>query len=510
MIKKSWSGPVLSAFLVVLLFACAKIDTTTIGTDLIPEVDNVHTFDTVLTVSASNYIVKDSTRLEYRDAHVVGGIDNDPQFGTTKSSMFFEVKPSSFPATLVSDSAKGTNAGLDSAVLILNFLGYHGDSAQPVNFKLYETSTNILRDSAVRPSYDIYGKAGDGGQLAASSRLLGQKTMAANRFRDTVYIKRGTKDSVYSTAVNQLRIPLTPEIANYFFKQDTVMYKNDSAFREHFKGFALVPEGPTNTIFYFNAYDAKIEFFYRQRAGGDKVDTTSASMFTFNYSNCGHAIAFNRNYSAASMNNFMAQTPGDETPEVYIQTTPGTAAAITLHGLSDFAKQNRIIHRADLQATELAPASPSYIMPPVALYLDILQDKSKNIYKGIPYDLSPFEKYYCYPSSINFGYYGAFPTKFKSTSTGDSLHIYKFNITRYVQSVVTRGEDQYEFRLSSPFYFFYENCANTTTAYPTQVFMYQYNNSTLNPIGRGRVRLAGGNHPNQELKMKVRIVYSKL
>jgi len=52
----------ISVFFLVFL-SCKKIDTTDIGSDLIPVVDNVHTFDTTLEIITDNLLLPDSTRL---------------------------------------------------------------------------------------------------------------------------------------------------------------------------------------------------------------------------------------------------------------------------------------------------------------------------------------------------------------------------------------------------------------------------------------------------------------
>ena len=51
---------------------CTKINPTDIGTDILPVVDNVHTFDTVLRVYADNYLFNDSSIVNYRQDHALG------------------------------------------------------------------------------------------------------------------------------------------------------------------------------------------------------------------------------------------------------------------------------------------------------------------------------------------------------------------------------------------------------------------------------------------------------
>jgi len=42
-------------FLAFINWGCSKLDTTDIGSDLLPAVDNVNTFDTVLTINTTQW-----------------------------------------------------------------------------------------------------------------------------------------------------------------------------------------------------------------------------------------------------------------------------------------------------------------------------------------------------------------------------------------------------------------------------------------------------------------------
>ena len=63
----------LCGFVLILFFqeSCTKIDTTTLGVDLIPTVDNVNTFDTTLEVISSSYFLPDSTTIGATASHAL-------------------------------------------------------------------------------------------------------------------------------------------------------------------------------------------------------------------------------------------------------------------------------------------------------------------------------------------------------------------------------------------------------------------------------------------------------
>ncbi len=81
---------------VLLISSCKKIDTTDIGGDLIPAVDNITTFDTILNVLSDNFLLQDSSRILRTEAHALGVIANDAEFGKTKGEIYFSLTPAGY------------------------------------------------------------------------------------------------------------------------------------------------------------------------------------------------------------------------------------------------------------------------------------------------------------------------------------------------------------------------------------------------------------------------------
>ncbi|HSK12001.1 MAG TPA: DUF4270 family protein [Phnomibacter sp.] len=487
-----------SALLTLLLFfaACTKIERTEMGGDLIPPVDNVFTFDTILQVVANNYLPDDSTRINQGADHLAGGISNDPLFGSSRATMFFEMKPSFYPFEFTDSATR-----FDSAVLVLRYSGYYGDSVSPVQFDLYEVDRIMIPDTSFTPSYTIHPDIG-----INRSRLWGQKTMQANRYRDTVDIKRG--DSIYRRVNNELRIPLNATLAAALFNGDSArVFGSDSIFKSFLPGFALESRGNPNALHYFRLGEgSEIQFYYLAKNGA-KFDTVQRN-FGVQF-NSAHAVKLERDRSGAELNNFLTQNPSTGVTQLYVDGTPGAMVSVQVPGLKTLS--NRVLHRVELRAVELAPnnGSLSYLSAPRLLYLDAEYENEPGVFRGIPYDLSPFSRYYCFPSGgIDFSFFGGTP----ATRLVDGLpHTeYNFNITRYVQSVITRSEPYFNFRISIPYYVVYRDCVSPASSFPPNVFPIQSSGSFINRIGESRVRLAGGNHPDTRLRMQVRIIYSRL
>jgi hypothetical protein len=158
----------------------------------------------------------------------------------------------------------------------------------------------------------------------------------------------------------------------------------------------------------------------------------------------------------------------------------------------------------------LSPNTGTYsqLTAPPVLYLDAAD--TNNVYKGIPYDLTPLTNYFCFPNTaIEYFYFGG-QTKSERVN-GENLNVYRFNIARHLQGIITRKEPIFNFRLSAPYYMVYEKCSNQNPSVPnTYFFLRNPNNSIADLPGNGRIRLAGGSHPDPNKRMQLRIIYSKL
>ncbi|MEP6596953.1 MAG: DUF4270 family protein, partial [Ginsengibacter sp.] len=247
-------------FFCILAWGCTKIDNTTIGADLLPVVDNVHTFDTTLDVIANNFdsVSKDCAKIYPLDDHILGTISNDPYFGTTTAAIFTELKPTSFPYQLPATFA---NITLDSIVLVLSYKRLYGDSTLPQKADVYQVSGDFKFDSSTSSCT----------LQEHESLLLGS----------AIYTPQNLKDSVKGfneTSASELRIKLNNSFAADILSQDTTTgFKSDSLFKRFFKGFAIVPDGSFggNALTYYNIADTntKLAVYFKYTANS-KIDTT--------------------------------------------------------------------------------------------------------------------------------------------------------------------------------------------------------------------------------------------
>jgi Domain of unknown function (DUF4270) len=484
------------ATVVIIFSACKKLnDSTELGGGLIPPVDNINTFDTSITVLTYNDTLKfmyDSIRLGPGEEFFLGKINNDPFFGKTDARLFLELKPASYPNVFANWTDSIT--AIDSVVLVLDYVENYGDSVTPQNINVYEVdqSSNFTPDSfyLIRANNFTY------------SNLLGTKNVIPQRLKDSVKI-------FGDTTSNQLRIKLNNSFGQRLLGYDTSSnaitgaYKNDSVFRSKFKGFALQSMNSGNSImgFAIAGGGTKLAVYYKYWNKFPNIDTT-VTYFTFKTGITGaNSAAANyviRDYSGtpalASLNNGTAPDP-----VLYLQNTPGTYASLKIPDLA--LVNNRVIHRAELYMEQIYDISDSLFRSPNFLYVDAVDPtitSTPQIFRTIPYimDYNP-------QSGFNFAAFGVAPVMGTDNSS-NRIRTWKFDLTRYIQHILTNTQTSYELRLmpNSQIAGITRFAGSITDIPIPQPFII---NST---VAKGRIRVGGGNHPSQ--RMKLRLIYSKL
>lgn len=469
-------------FLLIAFASCKKInEATELGTDLIPPVDNINTFADTLNVETYNEVfseLSDTINTVGPSAiHYLGQISNDPLFGKTNASIFLELKP---PAAKYYFEDHDVIT-IDSVVLVLNYRDIYGDSTveQQVTVSEIAQSANFTADSLYKIRRPEFATAGQ----------LGVKNFLPKTLNDSVF---GYRES----AANQLRIRLNNDFGQRLLNYDsTNAYFSDSAFRKYFKGFAIKPSGGSgNAVMGFSLADTntKLSIYYNYVKGSKK--DTSMRNFYFNTSTGANANIVARDYTSGEIKSHLSTGTPDQLG--YIQNTPGTYVRVKIPGLANLS--NRVIHRAELIVQQVAdnPATDGLFTAPTYMFLEAKTDTdpTKDAYKAIPYDLS-----FNSDGSLNLTELGAVATK-SFDRAGNSISLWRLNLSRYVQNIVNKRETVTDFRLSSPYItkFTVGQGSNPLVATPL-----------INPTStKYRVRVGGGSHPTQP--MRLRIVYSNI
>lgn len=473
------------SIIISILASCTKIENTDIGSGLIPPVDNIHTFDTSLSTITQNLLDTGVVYPLRSDNLVLGRISNDPLFGKTTGIINLEVKPEYFPYRFggVYDSLE-----LDSMVLVLSYKGVWGDTTKAQNLKVYEISqSNQLKNDSVYTSR---------AQFQHQPIVLGSASVdVRNLLADTL------KPNNEVVNKDQIRIKITdPSFKNRLFK-DTLLLDSNLAFKNKFAGFAVVPDTSSslpNSLLVVNLSDTntKLAVYYKYAVTGTpKRDTVSYLRF--------NALSgFSNNIIRNPVGAEYMQHLSNSDSLIYLQTRPDAPfAKIKIPDLINFP--NCIVHRAELIIQQYPNTATgdmdNYFSPPALFLTAYSADSSRRfMLPGGDVDFS-------ITGVTNFQEFGSYP--FKRTVNGQETVNYAFNLTHYVQSVVTRKNPTYSLVLSAPFADYVYGSESFGTLVPIA------GGNVLNPIALGRVRVGGNlapNGPNAQYRMRLRIIYTRI
>lgn len=472
---------VIALSLLLLLSNCTKIKTTDLGADLIPPIDRVSTFDTLLPVITDNLLLSDSALpLIGKDysgkamEHILGFISQDPLFGKTTAAIFLELKPPTYKYYFenVPDSLS-----LDSVVLSMKWNRTWGDTLAPQTIDVFRVTEPIRRDTAYSTNAQF-----------TYSTLLGSRTITPSILDDSIPLRT-------HKVANQLRIRLSDAFGRDLLLQDSAdgrPYANDSLYRNYFKGFAIVPRttgsGATaNAVMGMALSDTNtgLTFYYRCIKNG-KTDTLSRRFPFDNLLLSGSANQILRDRKGSEMERFLGPSVNGDSL-LYLQTTPGSYAQVYIPALNNFktAKGNVLIHLAELIASEVPENPPArFLTPPNLLYADYY-DSALNV--RLPFGPDGFPTGTYDPSFL-----GGLK-KYAAAPGGTAYSTYGLFITRHVQSIISRNRPNVPITVYTPYLVSYSNL--------NLVF-------GVNPLATGRVRLGGGSHRSRP--MRLRIVYTRI
>jgi len=474
----------------LFFFSCTRIGTSELGLDFLSQ-DAISTKDTILDVETETIVLEDSLRIYPSDQQVLGDITNDPIFGRTSASLFLQLKPSFYPFFI-----KGTKDSIqiDSAVLILSYKGFYGDSSKPV--KIYVNKIDPATPLEVGKFY---------ASNYANAYGIRKGVSIGNPYvLDFARVKDSINDR-FENATNQIRIKLNNAVAVELLKtyDSNGVYRNDTTFRNAFTGFALSTNASDNhnALVKLSLLDSntKLALYYSTSATGSVTRDTLVTHFRFNYYTAQNANFIQRNRAASEIASHLNGFAKDSL--VYVQTSPGTMVKIKVPGLKTF--KNKIIHRAELIAEQVPDDAnlttfDSYMTAPNYLFLGVYDTATKQL-RSVPND---------YQGTANPQLLAQFGGQkiTKSLHGYNNVATYNFNVSRYVQGLIARTDSLFDFRLYAPV----NDSIKFVQPYPyNKIQATDYLSTSLgNQPGMGRVRLGGGSH--SKFRMRLRIYYTNL
>ena len=461
----------------ILFSGCKKInEATELGGGLIPPIDNINTFETYLDIETDNKLFSDTTKVYYSDDLALGNIGNDPEFGYTHADAYFNISQGydyAYHPFINKDSVI-----IDSVILSLAYHEAYGDTNSFQTVRVFEIAQNAGFNDTTAYKYDHP-------DFFTTGSELGSKTYQIKSVDDTVlHIRK--KDT--TKLANVIRIPITNQFGERLKNYDTTNtanggFRNDSIFKTLFRGFAIKADNSGEALTYISPSDnsnTKLIVYFRVTKNG-VIDTTSTE---FSHLTGGQANKIKRTPGGGWDSYLTNGNPTDD--KIYLQSAPGSYASLLIPGLDTF--KNSVIHRAEIIATPLRSAQDEVFVQPLSLFLDRINPTGDTA-STFDIDMNLSNNYTTY--SYDISYFGGL---LKTDST------YRFNISRYVQNIVTTRNINYKLRLYSPI----------------RAYVYSPGFKAINQVyvtdrpGYGRVVLAGGNYINAAKRLRLRIIYSKL
>lgn len=290
------------------------------------------------------------TQLLKEDSIITSGTERsvlayfkDPVFGITTSNM-------ALAATLPNSSLKfGTAPVLDSAVLVLPFSGFYGDSLNSTFTAEVRQLNELLYFTTPKAYYNtkIWSK---------KDPIIGSGSFTAN-YKDSITlpdIRAGLADTVRKVPA-QIRIKLDPNfITNNIINADSANLASSEAFANYFKGLyvSLKQSSITNNggFFLFDTRTqggARIDLFYKNtNAAGTRDTVTVAFPINGVSGNAVSEITWNINNTPVKT----ALENNINNPTLYLKGLAGTKVKVSFPNINSLKSlgTNVVINRAEL------------------------------------------------------------------------------------------------------------------------------------------------------------------
>jgi hypothetical protein len=364
----------------------------------------------------------------------------------------------------------------DSVILSLRYKGVWGDSMQPLAIHVYEMDPE--NKFSVDSAYNNTVNFEKGNELTLNNK----ESVFPYKLNDPDTIKEFNED-----ATNQLRIHLSESFGNRLLHNydSSNAYKNDSTFHNYVRGFIVEAEQQGSALLQLNLSDTstRLSLYYHYKNSSGDTDT-SVRRFPTNALSCASSNTITRNYQGTDIPKYFPANANAEDDLIYIQTSPGTYAKLTIPGLKEL--QNMTIHRAEILMQQVPDASDQFFTAPNLFLAAYSQDSARRF--AVPNDLI-----FSGGTFANLTAFGVLPIKKDGSSS------YSFDVSRYTQGIVSHSNSAYDLILWAP----YNAYIHDSLADP---YLYPISTPALNSVAIGRVRLGGGNNSNY--KMRLHIVYS--
>jgi hypothetical protein len=314
----------------MLLGVASCTNSDEIGLNLTPPGERFKYVVDSTTVITAATLRQDSLTSEKREICLLGSM-NDPVMGQTTASLMTQLRLSS------NDVDFGVNAVIDSAMLLMKYAGYSGDTSGIQKVRIYELTKDLYYDSTYFSNQKVEGWYNPDAPIA-----------------DFSYRPTPEKDSVM--------IRLSDDFGNKLIHADTAYLSNNPAWLAWFKGLYLqaenVDQGGSVVYYDFKNGKSRLVLYYHN----DAADSLQYEVVI--NSNCSWVNLFNHNYSTASMQGQINDSVFNHS-STFLQSMAGLRAKLKLdlpQALLDEVKTGVTINKAELIIT--VPDDPTAVKFP--------------------------------------------------------------------------------------------------------------------------------------------------
>ncbi len=438
-----WWARVLFFFSVCFSISSCEDEAGLIGKELLHDGDVISTqFTDTLSINASTVLL-DSIVTSGAN-HLLVGRYTDPVFGTVEAKSFFQIAN-------IDTLRNPKDAILDSVVLSLGYKYYHGDTLKRQNISVHRVLEKIGQNTGnltkrLLESLENRNTFYNTDALKYDPTPLG----AITNFTPRPVKLRNKQNAEFDSLYNSLNIRLNPEFGYELLGLQGKRAGNGLVdFKEYLKGLVLVPGAsddasvlgfePNNTPSTVALKPSYLGLYYHSKEKKDTLSTFFLVSFTTNeaFNNRFNHVSVNRSATAlAAIQKVNQPLPAvGSNKEVYVQSSTGLSTRVEIPYIKNLAKNGNIaLNKAELilEPVNLFPGA----LPVIALNMVNINPKDKTR----PWR-TPTGELFAIAGEGNIGPQTAiYNTKTKK---------YVFNVTSYIQNVMTGKTENNGFIISS-------------------------------------------------------------
>lgn len=377
------------SFLIALVFGAFSCDNSEeLGFELTPPGERFAYFKDSSSFMTMTTLRQDSLTSERRDPVLLGSAHDDV-FGTQTAGFLSQFRLTS------SNVDFGNEIALDSAILILKYDGYYGDTLTPQHLRVYELLEDLVYDSTYYSNLDV-------------SEYYDE----SNPIADLTFLPAPTTDS--------LAFRVSEEVALKILTADTSHLVDNTAFLEYFKGlyFKSDPVSSGGALSYFDLAGerSRLTLYY------SNAEDDSLSYEVLINDNCTWVSLFEHDYSGSEAEPYINDSLYSN-DLVFLQGAAGLRAGVSIEFSDSIllrAEEGIAINKAEL----ILPIEPGFVdetrIKPTSLSIYAANEDGTNEFIE---DIFLGEDYY-------------------DGSYHSDREAYAFNIARHVQNILHLDEEK--------------------------------------------------------------------